>query len=456
VFAAVILWVSPAYALPSFTGQTGLACNVCHVGGFGPQLTPFGIYFKATGYTLGGGTGDWAHIPFNYQFEGPTYTHIAVNRPTAPAGWNGETNNYVSPGCSSFVIAAGHSFEGKFGVGGTIKMFVNLPNAFVVGSGQIASIGPSDIKFTKPMTLGSHNLIVALDFNNQATISDPYDNNLYSFYGQGFPLQGPTNSISLNASPKLGSVVKTVGGALVSVFLDNAIYAEGGIYETMGNSLATALGSSALTNTIAGSAPYVRVAWQHSWGNNFLEVGGLFMDIPLENISGIPVATNINEYIDWGLDANYQRTFGPDLLVITANYLVETQTLTASYPTHASNPTDTLNQFRITGTWAWSGSVEASLAYFNTWGSTDAKLYPAAALTGSAAHSPNAQYFIVQVDWAPWGNNTTHWGYPWLNVRVGIQYRDYLVFNGGTTNYDGFGRNATDNNTVLVFTTWSF
>jgi hypothetical protein len=78
------------------------------------------------------------------------------------------------------------------------------------------------------------------------------------------------------------------------------------------------------------------------------------------------------------------------------------------------------------------------------------------AITGSAAHSPNAQTLIAQVDWAPWGNNTNHWGYPWLNVRVGVQYRYYLQFNGGTTNYDGFGRNASDNNTLLVFSFWSF
>jgi len=94
----------------------------------------------------------------------------------------------VGPGCSSIVIAAGHSFEDKFGVGGIGKAFVNLNNAFVVQSGTIASLGPSDLKFTKPLTVGSHSLVVDFDINNQATLSDPYDNNLYSYYGQGSPL----------------------------------------------------------------------------------------------------------------------------------------------------------------------------------------------------------------------------------------------------------------------------
>jgi hypothetical protein len=454
--AAAVFWGSPADALPSFSGQTGAPCSACHIGGFGPQLTPFGIYFKATGYTLGGGTGVWSHIPFNFQTGAISYTNIAKNRPNVPKGWTG-TNDYVSPGCASFVIAMGHSFEGTFGVGGIGKVFLNTTNAFVTNTGTIASLGPSDLKFSKPLTVGSHSLIVTLDLNNQATISDPYDNNLYSYWGQGFPLEGPTNAFSPSGGPHLSSVVKTVGGAMLSVLLDNTIYAEVGLYESMNPSLATAIGGTP-GQMIAGGAPYARLAWQHQWGSNFLEVGGLFMDIPFDDIPGIANPSAQNEYVDWGLDAMYQRQFGQNVLAITANYLTETQNNGASFAAgKASNATDTIQQFRITGTYAWSGNTEASLAYIQTWGSNDALLYPMVALTGSAAHSPNAQTLIAQVDWAPWGNakpgDST---FPWLNVRVGVQYRYYLQFNGGTTNYDGSGRNASDNNTLLVFTFWSF
>jgi len=41
-----------ARAVPAFAVQTGEACVNCHVGGFGPQLTPFGREFKLNGYTL--------------------------------------------------------------------------------------------------------------------------------------------------------------------------------------------------------------------------------------------------------------------------------------------------------------------------------------------------------------------------------------------------------------------
>ena len=43
---------TPAAAVPSFAVQTGRQCAACHVGGFGPQLTPFGRQFKMSGYTL--------------------------------------------------------------------------------------------------------------------------------------------------------------------------------------------------------------------------------------------------------------------------------------------------------------------------------------------------------------------------------------------------------------------
>jgi hypothetical protein len=37
-------------------------------------------------------------------------------------------------------------------------------------------------------------------------------------------------------------------------------------------------------------------------------------------------------------------------------------------------------------------------------------------------------------------------------VRVGLQYTDYLEFNGGRAKYDGSGRNASDNNTAMAAT----
>jgi hypothetical protein len=40
---------------------------------------------------------------------------------------------------------------------------------------------------------------------------------------------------------------------------------------------------------------------------------------------------------------------------------------------------------------------------------------------------------------------------PFLNMRFGLQYTAYTRFNGGSTNYDGFGHSAHDNNTLFLF-----
>jgi hypothetical protein len=41
---------------------------------------------------------------------------------------------------------------------------------------------------------------------------------------------------------------------------------------------------------------------------------------------------------------------------------------------------------------------------------------------------------------------------PWQNLRLQFQYVLYNKFNGSSSNYDGFGRQASDNNTLYIVT----
>jgi hypothetical protein len=36
-------------------------------------------------------------------------------------------------------------------------------------------------------------------------------------------------------------------------------------------------------------------------------------------------------------------------------------------------------------------------------------------------------------------------------MRLGLQYTGYTRFNGASNNYDGFGRDASDNSTLFSF-----
>ena len=41
---------------------------------------------------------------------------------------------------------------------------------------------------------------------------------------------------------------------------------------------------------------------------------------------------------------------------------------------------------------------------------------------------------------------------PRFNLRVGVQYTAYAKFDGARRNYDGAGANASDNDTLRIFT----
>jgi len=45
---------------------------------------------------------------------------------------------------------------------------------------------------------------------------------------------------------------------------------------------------------------------------------------------------------------------------------------------------------------------------------------------------------------------------PFLNVKLQVQYVAYSKFNGGGGNYDGSGRNASDNNTLYLLGWFNF
>src|ERR1043166_7140503 len=76
-----------ASALPSYARQTGEECAACHVGGFGPQLTPHGRQFKIDGYADGKPT-----IPFSGMAVA-NFTHTDADRAEPISGHDGPNDN---------------------------------------------------------------------------------------------------------------------------------------------------------------------------------------------------------------------------------------------------------------------------------------------------------------------------------------------------------------------------
>ena len=93
----------------------------------------------------------------------------------------------------------------------------------------------------------------------------------------------------------------------------------------------------------------------------------------------------------------------------------------------------------MTGEYYYERLIGGAISHFSTTGGSDALLYAPAAVVGSANNSPDSNGYILEVDYLPW-----------LNTKLQTQYVAYQKFNGGTTNYDGSGRSASNNNTLYM------
>jgi len=128
---------------------------------------------------------------------------------------------------------------------------------------------------------------------------------------------------------------------------------------------------------------------------------------------------------------------------VAATRIHESMSLDASYETQAAeNLRDDLTTIRVAATYYYRRKFGLTAAHFATTGSSDSDLYGAGALPGimtSANNSPDTQGWMAELNYVPW-----------LNVKLSLQYTAFNKFNGGSTNYDGFGRAASDNNTTYA------
>lgn len=128
-------------------------------------------------------------------------------------------------------------------------------------------------------------------------------------------------------------------------------------------------------------------------------------------------------------------------------YTWERQTLNASELLGAAaNVRDDLTDARIDGSWFWRDKVGFTVGAFDTRGSNDPVLYGANRVT-----DPNSAGLMFEVSGSPFGAGGSPLGRR-FNMKAGLQYTAYLMFDGAAHDYDGFGHNAADNNTLRVFT----
>jgi hypothetical protein len=145
-----------------------------------------------------------------------------------------------------------------------------------------------------------------------------------------------------------------------------------------------------------------------------------------------------DRFRDIGVDAQYQYITERHRLSGQLNYVRETQDWNPGAQT--SNRSDTLSEFRAKASYYFNKKYGINLARFRIGGSTDNGLYnTGAAFTGSGNGSPDSSGYILEFNYLPR-----------RDVRLMLQFTHYNKFNGATRDYDGFGRNARDNDTMYL------
>jgi len=156
------------------------------------------------------------------------------------------------------------------------------------------------------------------------------------------------------------------------------------------------------------------------------------------------------------LDAGYQFLGDPNIATAYVLYVQEQQNLKGSFSNGASSqPSNGLNQLSMNATYYYQNTYGVTFGWQYAWGTANPLLFPPAPITGSRNGKPDSNAFIFEADWVPFGKDDS-WARPFANLKIGLQYVAYTMFNGGTRNYDGFGRNASGNNTIFLYAWMAF
>jgi hypothetical protein len=459
VFFFEMFSLQEAAALPSFARQTGLGCGSCHTEF--PQLTPFGRRFKIMGYTLGysapeekpviGKTASPAKdqrapdlsFPVSVQTIA-TFTHTGADQNVAgSAPYLHGNNNLEFQTASVFYGGAIAEHVGAY------AQFTYNAQGFGPPAAHLFSWDNLDVRYADTVNVAGAPVVYGITVNNNPTVQDPW--NSTPAWGYPFVASNLANTPGAKTLIDQGYAAQVLGVGGYT-FINDKLYLEVAGYQTLNSGALNTLGVNPVnTVPIDGVAPYFRAAFEQQWGKHALEVGTFgFMANTF-----LPLATpgaGTNRFTDIGVDSQYQYQGDGWWVTMRATYLHENQSLGASVANGlAANLDNTLNTFRAQAalTYGTDGKVILTGGYFNTWGSSDAILYG-----GNRTFSPNSEGFIGEIAYQVFGKNNAPKLWPWFNTRVGLQYIAYNKFNGASTNFDGNGTNARDNNTFLAYL-WS-
>lgn len=421
----ILSCAASAWAVPSFARQTGLSCNVCHYDP--PELTPFGRWFKLHAYEL------VDHTKQNTVGDGKSLQLLRVLPLSAMFQTSDTALKKAQPGTQNGTVEFPQQFS-LFLAGAMARHFGLMAQTTYDHQSDHFTMDNTDIRYANSMKLNGKDLTYGVTFNNNPTVEDLWN----STPAWGFPYISADQTPGSIADPVIdGGLAQDVAGLGGYAMWNNHLYGDITLYRSEHAGGPAPADGSAFSYNIDGVAPYWRFAWQQYVGKGYLEVGtyGIYM-------RSIPGAVNgsADRYVDPSFDFSYEHPFGADTLSVHGTYIHEGSSMEATYLAGgAAMPDHSLDLGRMDATWYWGSKYNVTASYFNLVGTSDSTLYSPAAVTGSRTGSPNTAGYFVQ---------GSYW--PVQNIDISLAYNGFSRFNGSGVNYDGSGRNASDNNTVYT------
>lgn len=424
----VLLAISfSAAAVPSMARQTGMQCASCHT--VFPELTPFGRQFKLGAYSLSSPKGPDA----SFFDKMPIAALLQVSRTaTKNTGTDGATPDDFLRDRKTIVQAAGLYYGGKIvdNAGALVQYSYD-------GIERKWGMEMFDARYGNNTSVAAKGLVWGVSMNNSPTVSDIYNSTPL----WGFPHAGSA-AVMPAASPLIDMTLSSQAGGVTAYGLwDDTIYVELGGYRTANSGFFRFMGAGVPTVTILnGTAPYWRLALQKQTGAHSFEVGTYGMAVKVFADS-LDRGLGTNRFRDVALDAQYQYITDQHQASAQVTWIREKQEWNTSFNRGlSSSPSSTLQTFRADLHYyfrrQWGGGVQ----YFRSRGDTNDMLYNMGApVIGSANGSPNSKGWVAELNWLPI-----------QNLKLAMRYTAYQQFNGASSNYDGFGRNAKDNNSVFL------
>ena len=463
--AALVLALLPggAHALPAFNRQTGQNCVACHAGGQFPELTPYGRLFKLTGYTIGERS-----VPISAMAVASLSKVANTSKSDDPGADFQKNNSLIFATASLFLAGKVTDNIGAFTQITYDPYATQSPDGKYHGHSNADNI---DIRYADRFITDKRDLIFGFSANNNPSVADPW--NTAAAWMQYVPVPSPTSSRFIDGSapyPGYGAG-GNIAGLSGYMFWNQTIYAELAGYGTSsGVSRFMSAGIADADNTkLRGVNPYWRLAYNREWGAHSLMLGTSGMvsrvyDDPLDTTD----STTTHRFKDLGLDAQYQYLLDPHSVTAQVAYMsnqvrYSTNGISAAPP--GTNLSDTNRVLRGKLTYVYQAKYGGSVGLFNLSGTSNPAYVtfdpnggsspagtrlmnrlgvptPSAGQPdGNRTGSPSTRGFTLEAFWTPI-----------QYLRVGAQFTGYNRFNGAAGNYDGYGRNASDNNSLFLYT----